>query len=63
MVPCRLCPLLALSVISLRRKIRSLSAQSRHCSGLARDGSVANDPKRTFAFPYSGQEGNFRLRL
>src|SRR4029453_15312694 len=21
------------------------------------------DPKRTFAFPYCGQEGNFRLRL
>jgi hypothetical protein len=32
---------------SLRRKIRSLSAHSGHYSGLARDGSVANNPKAT----------------
>src|SRR5450759_3356263 len=30
-----------------RRKIRSLSAHSGHYSGLARDGSVANNPKAT----------------
>jgi hypothetical protein len=39
--------LMAHSVISLRRKIRSLSAHSGHYSGLARDGSVANNPKAT----------------
>jgi hypothetical protein len=45
----RMSLLLAHNVILLRRKIRSLSAHSGHYWELARDGSVANDPKQTLA--------------
>jgi hypothetical protein len=40
---------LALRVISLRCKIWSLLGHSGHCSALALNGPVANDPKRHFA--------------
>jgi hypothetical protein len=40
---------LALSVISLRRKICPLSDDSGHCWILARDGLSAFDPKATLA--------------
>jgi hypothetical protein len=39
---------MALRVISLRRKIWSLSDNSGHWPALAQDGSVANNPKQTF---------------
>jgi hypothetical protein len=42
-------PLLAHSVISLRCKIWSLLDNSGHCSALALNGPVANDPTATLA--------------
>jgi hypothetical protein len=52
--------LLAHSVISLRRKIRSLSAHSGHYSELALNCSVANDPTATFAVHYcNGFDASF----
>jgi hypothetical protein len=43
--------LMAHRVISLRRNNRSLSDNSGHWSGLALNGSVAIDPKQTWAVP------------
>src|SRR5450759_3858573 len=45
------CRLMAHRVISLRRKIWSLSGNSGHRWIFACDGSVANDPKATSAEP------------
>jgi hypothetical protein len=44
------CPCMAFRVIHGTAPLWSLSADSGHCPGLARDGSVPNDPKPTYAY-------------